>query len=64
MLDADFPLEVVLPDVKSQVFFLALPGILEGGCCPEGGIKGNVRVVAPGRPGLNVAAPLLLGPGL
>jgi hypothetical protein len=41
-LDADFPLQVVLPDVKGQVIFLALPGILKGRCSPQSSIKSDV----------------------
>lgn len=61
MLNADFPLQVLLADVKSQVFLLVLAGLLKGSRCPQGGIEGDIRVVAGGGTGLDVAPALLFG---
>jgi hypothetical protein len=64
MLDPDFALQVLLADVKSQVFLLVLALFLKGGRCPQGGIKGDIRVIAGSGAGLDVAPSFLFCFGL
>jgi hypothetical protein len=55
-------LKVLLADGESQIAGVTLN--LVRGCCPYGGIKGDVSRLAVSGPRLDVPAPPAIGPGI
>jgi len=57
LFNPDFTLEVLFADGKGYLVFGCSAFFLEGCCCPDGGVKGDIGQLAIGRPSLDISSP-------